>query len=122
MVFKELRLLADVHRQHVGNRPLTISNRQSLAIKSSTVAHGAGYLKVWKKIHCDPADPLPFAGLAASAFGIEAKPAGAIAALPSLLCAGKHTANVVPHACVGGRITAWRPTDRRLIDFNQALK
>src|SRR4051812_37859722 len=122
MVFKELGCLADVHRQHIGNRSLTISNSQGLAVESRAMAHRAGYFKVGKKIHGDSADTLPFASLASSAFGIEAKTAGAVAALPSLLCAGKHTANVVPHTCVGGRVTARRPTDRRLIDFDQALE
>ena len=55
-------------------------------------------------------------------FALKLKRPGPIPALPRLLGAREHAANVVPHAGVGGRVAPWRPADRRLIDFHQPLE
>ena len=122
VVLEELDRLVDAHRQHVGDRLAAISHGERLPIEPRAVAHGARHFQVGQEVHRDPPHALPFALLAAAALGVEAEPADAVAALPGLLGAGEHAADVVPHAGVGGRVRARRAADRRLIDFDQPIE
>ena len=122
VILEELDRLVDAHRQHVGDRFAAIANGERLPVEPCTVANGAGHFEVGQKVHGDPPHALPFALFAAAALGVEAEPADAVAALPGLLGAGEHRADVVPHAGVRGGIRPRRAADRRLIDFHQPIE
>src|SRR5690606_36467034 len=90
---------------------------ERLAIEALSAADVAGYLDVGQEAHRDRLHALAFAGLAASAGGVEAEAARAPAAQPRLGRVGEEPADRVPEADVGRRARARRLADRRLVDL-----
>src|SRR5205823_4521125 len=75
-----------------------------------------GDVNIRKEIHFDALEPVPLAGFAAAPLHIKAEAARLIAALAGFGQHGVQVADQRKQAGVGGRVRAWGPADRRLID------
>ena len=111
--------LVDPHIQHVGDRAIAVANFQRLPIESLPFADRADDVEIGEKIHFDPPQSLALALFASASFGVEAEPAGAIAAPLGFASVDKHSPHFIEHAGVRGRIAPRRAADRRLIDFDE---
>src|SRR5256885_17034023 len=70
-----------------------VAHGERFRIVAASTAHFAHHVNVGKKIHFDAAEAVALAGFAAAAFYVEAKPAGAIAALTRFRKHGKEIAD-----------------------------
>src|SRR5690606_2404284 len=67
-------------------------------------------------------DTVTLAGFAASALDVETEATGLVAACTRFLGAGKQVANRREQAGIGGRVGAWRATDRALVDIDDFVE
>ena len=100
---------------------ITVLDLQRLAIEASPIAFVAGHIEIGQEVHFDLGDALPLARFAASTLDVEAESAGAKPQLLGVTCGGKHFADFVEHAGIGGRIAAGRAADRRLVDLDHLV-
>ena len=75
-----------------------------------------------KKVHFDFDDAVPAAGFAAAALDVKAEAALLVAAHLGFIRRGKHIANIVKHAGIGGRIGTRGAADRRLVDIDDFVQ
>ena len=93
-----------------------ISHLQGLSIIPSTLTNVALHIDVWQEIHLDDVDTLPPTGLATPPFDIETELPHLITPGLGLHRGGKHLANRIEGAGVGGWIGAGRAPDRALVN------
>src|SRR5581483_5169959 len=108
----------DRHVQHVGDVHAFVTDFQSLAVVTASVAGFAGHIDRRKEVHFYFDEAVALAFLAASALDVEAEPARFVAAYArrGQLC--EQVPDMIEHAGVGRGIAAGRAANRRLINHD----
>ena len=112
--------LVDAHREHVGDRPAAVGDREHLRLEALALADRAEKLHVREKLHLDRLVAFARALLAAAGGDVEREVRGRQPAAQRLGLGGEARADAIPGLDVRGRVAARRPTERRLIDQDGA--
>ena len=120
-VGKELQRFVHHHIKHLSNVFPLVMHIQRFPVVTGAFADFAGHIHIRQKVHFDLDNAITTAGLAATAFDIEAEPTGLVAAQLGLRRLAEQFAHRVKQAGVGRRIGPRRATDRRLVDVDDLV-
>src|SRR5438309_675809 len=118
---EEVQRLLDRHLEDVRNRATLVVDLERFPVVALALADLAADVDVGQELHLDLQDPVALAVLAATALHVEAEPAGTVAAEPGLGDAREQLADRGEEAHVRGRVRAWRPADRALVDLDDLV-
>ncbi len=110
-VFKEFYCLIDGHVKPIGDAFAFEAHFECLAVVAFAVAGFARHIHIGEKIHLDGFVAIAAAGFAATAFDIEGEATGLVGTYLGFGKIDKEGADVVEHACVGGRVGARSATE-----------
>src|SRR5438046_7165185 len=108
------------HRQHFADRFSLPAHGERFGVEARAAADLAGHFDVRQEAHLDFLDALAFAGLAASALGVEGEAARAPAAHARFVRLGEQAPDRVPETDVSRGAGARGLADWRLGDFEHA--
>src|SRR5690606_17113167 len=101
------------HRQHIGDRAVTVTDLQDLVAITRAAATRALHRDVGQELHIDPQLPIAFAGRTAAELVVEAEMAGAKVAGSRFDALAEDRTDRVKRFDVGHRIAPRTATDRR---------
>src|SRR5437773_10656715 len=119
---EELQRLADRQVEHLGDRSTLVMDLQRIAVVALAPALIADDEHVRKEMHLDAEETVAATGLAATAFDVEGKAPGPVAAYASIRRLGEELAYDREESRVRGRVGARRATDRRLVDIDHLVE
>src|SRR5271156_5789470 len=120
-VLHHFQRIFDGKAEQVGDGIAFVTHGESLGVIAFAAANFASDVHVRKEIHFDSAESVALASFAATAFHVEAEPAGTVAAFARFRQQGKDFANGREDSGVGGRVRTRRAAYRRLIDLNDLV-
>ena len=118
---EERAALVDAHLQHVADRLPLEADFQRLTVEPLAAAFLAGDVQVGQEVHREPALAQALAGFAPAPLGVEAEPAGPVAADLGLAGQGEDPADLVEHARGRRRRRARAAADRALVDLDELV-
>ncbi len=86
------------------------------------LAHLAGHIYIWEKVHLYANNSVPLAGLAPPSFYVKREASRVKTPKLGLLGAGKELPDIVEQACVGGRVGPWGPANGRLVNLDHLIQ
>ncbi len=121
MVLEELKRLVDGQVQDVGDRQVVVPDLEGRLVESLPGARLARHVDVGEEVHLHLLDAVPFAGLAAPAFHVEAEPPGRVAVHPRFGEQSEEVADQVEQLRVGRGVRPGRAADGALIDVDDLV-
>ena len=120
--FEELECVLNGHIEDFCDVSSFVFNLQRLTVVALAFADVTGDVDIRQKVHFNLGHTVTLAGLTASATDIETKAAWLVATRTCFLRAGKELTNRRGNTCIGRRVRAGRPTNRRLINVDTFIK
>ena len=117
----ELRGVLDGHVEHFVDVFAFVPDFERLPVVTLAATGIAGYVDIGQEMHLNFNDSITLAGLASTAFDVEAESARHITARARLLRSGEELAQGRKQAAVCGRVGAGSAPDRALADINHPV-
>ena len=121
-ILEEMQRFLHRHVEHIVDAFSFVFDLQRLTVVAFAAADLAGHIDVGEEVHLDLDDAVAAAGLAASAFFVEAEASLVVAFGLGVGGGREQVADQIKRACVGGRVGAGRASDGRLVDGDDLVK